>query len=273
MKILVLLIILISSSSAILVDFLQSLYGQYLQQGIPFRENTYLGNKPILREYDFVVIGAGPGGCVVANRLSEQPNWSVLVLEAGQDESVYTDIPGTVQALQLTDYNWGYTAEPVQNGCFGFDNNRCPWPKGKAMGGSSTINSMVYTRGKEEDYDKFEALGNSGWAYKDVLPYFLKAENNSIPEYQNSSFHSQNGKVHVERVRYHSPLVDKFIEAGGELGLQKNIDYTINPENGVSRLQVTTLKGHRVIIIFMDKIYALHIHKHKKIVLLRQKLN
>jgi len=252
MKIFILFIFLVSSTSAIIIELFQSIYGQYLQQGIPFRENTYLGNKPILREYDFIVIGAGPGGSVVANRLTEQPNWSVLVLEAGQDESVYTDVPGSVDLLLSTDYNWGYTAEPVKNGCLGFENNRCPWPKGKGMGGSSIINRMLYTRGKEADYDTIAALGNPGWAYKDVLPYFLKSENNSIPEYQNSSFHSQKGNLHIERVRYHSPLVDKFIEAGGELGLQKNIDYTVYPENGISRAQVTTRNGHRVNIYLLN---------------------
>lgn len=250
MNIIVLIVFFfISSTSSLVLSLLESIYGQYLQQGIPFRENTFLNNKPILREYDFVVIGAGPGGTVVANRLSEQFNWTILVLEAGQEESVYTDIPAAAEFLASTDYNWGYTAEPVKNGCFGFKNNRCPWPKGKGMGGSSIINYMLYTRGKKEDYDKISALGNSGWAYEDVLPYFLKAENNSIPEYQNSPYHSHKGNLHVERSRYHSPLVDKFIEAGGELGLQKNIDYTVNPENGVSRMQITTLNGHRVNII------------------------
>lgn len=242
----------ILSTSAVIADFFHGLYGEYLRQGIPFRENTYLGNKPVLSEYDFIVIGAGPGGCVVANRLSEKPNWSVLLLEAGQDESVYTDIPGASEYVSKNpDYNWGYIAEPAKNGCFGYSNNRCPWPKGKGMGGSSIINNMMYTRGKKQDYDIIAALGNSGWAYNDVLPYFLKAENNSVPEYQNSPFHSQTGNLHVERVRYHSPLVDKFIEAGGELGLQKNIDYTVNPELGLSRLQATTKYGHRVSILIM----------------------
>jgi choline dehydrogenase-like flavoprotein len=251
MKIVIIFLFFISSSSSIVEELFKSIYGQYLQQGIPFRENTYLGNKPILREYDFIIVGAGPGGSVVANRLSEQSNWSVLLLEAGQDESIYTDIPVAAEYLESTDYNWGYTAEPAKNGCFNYANNRCPWPKGKGMGGSSILNGMFYTRGKKEDYDTISEMGNFGWAYKDVLPYFLKAENNSIQEYQNSSLHSQTGNLHVERVRYHSPLVDKFIEAGGELGLQKNIDYTVNPENGISRLQATSRNGRRVIIRFV----------------------
>ncbi|XP_050434783.1 glucose dehydrogenase [FAD, quinone]-like [Adelges cooleyi] len=231
---------------SILVDIFQSLYGQYLQQGISFRENTYLGNKPILREYDFIVIGSGPGGSVVANRLSENYNSSVLILEAGQDESVYTDIPAAAPYFQSTDYNWGYSTEPTENGCLGSENKRCSWPKGKGLGGSSIINYMLYTRGSKKDYDSYAALGNTGWSYKDVLPYFLKSENNSIPEYQNSEFHSNKGNLHVERIKYQTPLVDKFIEAGGELGLRKNIDYTVEPENGISRIQATTINGHRM---------------------------
>jgi choline dehydrogenase-like flavoprotein len=243
------IVLFISFTPSIRSQFYQLKYGPYQEHGIPFRENNFIGNRPILREYDFIVIGAGAGGCVVANRLSEQSNWSVLLLEAGQDETLFTDIPGAANFLQDTSYNWGYTAEPVKNGCLGFKNKRCPWPKGKGMGGSSVINALLYTRGTKEDYDTIAALGNSGWAYKDVLPYFLKSENNSIPEYQNSSFHSQNGILHVERVRYHSPLVDMFIEAGVELGLRKDIDYTINQEHGVSRSQVTTINGRRVNIL------------------------
>lgn len=112
---------------------------------------------------------------------------------------------------------------------------------------------MYYTKGKMEDYDTITAQGNPGWTYKDVLPYFFKSKNNSIAEYQNSPFYSHHGNVYVERVRYYSPLVDKFIEAGVELGLQKNIDYTVNPENGVSRLQTTTLNGNRV-NLFVDNL-------------------
>ncbi|XP_016664920.2 LOW QUALITY PROTEIN: glucose dehydrogenase [FAD, quinone] [Acyrthosiphon pisum] len=240
------IVFLVSFTLSIHAQLYQSNYGQYQDQGIPFRENSVTGNRPILREYDFIVIGAGAGGCVVANRLSEQPNWSVLLLEAGPDETLYTDIPGATELLQKTNYDWGYTSEPVKNGCLGYKNKRCPWPKGKGMGGSSTINALLYTRGVKEDYDTIAAQGNSGWAYKDVLPYFLKSENNSIPEYQNSPF-SQKGNVHVERAPYRSPIVDMFIEAGVELGLQKDIDYTINQEyGGISRSQITTINGRRV---------------------------
>lgn len=227
---------------------------QYLPQIYPLPQNTNSDNKSVSDDYfDFIVIGAGPGGCVVANRLSENPLWRVLLLEAGQYETVYTDVPAATDFLEKTypEYNWNYTAKPSKNGCYRFENNSCPWPKGRGVGGSSIINAMFYMRGKMEDYDKIAALGNPGWAYADVLPYFLKSENNSIPEYQNSPFHSHYGNLHIERVRYHSPLADKFVEAGGELGLHKNIDYTVNPENGISRLQATTQNGRRV-NIFMN---------------------
>jgi len=234
----------------------QSIYGPYEHQGIPFRENDFLGSRPISREYDFIVIGAGPGGCVVANRLSENPNWSVLVLEAGQDESIFTDIPGAQSLLETSAaYSWGFSTEPTKNGCRGFKNNRCSWPTGKGMGGSSIINALFYTRGKQEHYDRIASSGNPGWAYKDVLPYFLKSENNSIPEYQSSQFHSQKGYFHVERAQYRSPLVDMFIDAGGELGLRKNIDYTVDPENGISSIQANTINGRRVNIHFSKYSY------------------
>jgi len=248
-------VVLFSSTSSIFAQLLDSIYGPSEQQGIPFRENNFLGSRPILREYDFIVIGAGPGGCVVANRLSENRNWSVLVLEAGQDETIYTDIPGAQSLLETSAiFSWGYTTEPVKNGCLGFKNKRCSWPTGKGMGGSSIINALFYTRGKKEDYDTIAELGNDGWAYKDVLDYFLKSENNSIPEYQNSPFHSQKGYFHVERAQYQSPLVNKFIDAGGELGLRTNVDYTVNPELGISRIQASTIKGRRVNIYILVKI-------------------
>ncbi|XP_050528353.1 glucose dehydrogenase [FAD, quinone]-like [Daktulosphaira vitifoliae] len=241
-----LLISLILQVESIFTTVLDSFYGQHLQQGIPFRENTYLGNKPILKEYDFIVVGAGPGGCVIANRLSENNNFSVLLLEAGQDESVYTDMPAAAKYFQSTDYNWGYTSEPTKNGCLGRSNKRCPWPKGKGLGGSSIINNMIYTRGSKDDYDHFAALGNSGWSFEEIMPYFLKLENYTISEYQDSNLHSTKGNLHIERIQYETPLIEKFIEAGGELGLRKNIDYTVELVNGVSRVQATTKEGHRM---------------------------
>lgn len=207
----------------------------------------------LLCEYDFVVIGAGPGGSVIANRLTERPDWTVLLLEAGRYESAYAEsfIPAAAQYLNDPEFNWPYHVQPSDTACFSYADNRCPWQKGKGVGGSSIINGMVYTRGRPEDYDRIASLGNPGWSYRDVFPYFMKLENNSIPEYRDSPYHSHDGNLHVERARYHSPLADRFIEAGGELGLRKNIDYTVDSENVISRLQGTTRQGRRVNIIYL----------------------
>lgn len=221
-----------------------SLYQAYLEQGIHFRENVFLGDKPILEEYDFVVIGAGPGGAVVANRLSEIGHWKILLLEAGEDENIYTDIPATAAHWSFSNFNWGYKAEPTANACLAMVDQRCPWPRGKGVGGTSIINYMIYTRGHQQDYDEYEQDGNVGWGYKDVLPYFLKSENNSIPEYENSPYHSHNGNLHVERPRYKTILVDAFLKGGEELGY-KTIDYTEPTQHGFSRIQATTRRGRR----------------------------
>lgn len=222
-----------------------SLYHTYLEQGIHFRENPFLGNEPILNEYDFIVVGAGPGGCVVANRLSENPNWKVLLLEAGQDEHIYTDIPALVSHWTQSEFNWGYRAEPTENACLAMKDKRCPMPRGKGLGGSSIINYMIYTRGHRKDYDEFSAAGNTGWSYDEVLPYFIKSENNSIAEYEDSPYHGHNGYLHVERVRYKTELADAFLKGGYELGYKK-IDYTEPTQYGFSRIQTTQKYGKRM---------------------------
>lgn len=225
---------------------LSSLYKLYLESGIPFRENVFLKNEPILQEYDFVIIGSGPGGAVMANRLSEIPHWKILLLEAGSAESVYSDIPATVSFLQLSDYNWGYKAERTEGACLGMIDQKCPWPRGKVMGGSSVLNYMIYTRGNRKDYDRFAENGNVGWSYDEVLPYFLKSEKNNIPEYENSTYHSRNGYLSVERVPHKTAFVDAFLQAATELGydvIDYNSDETV--QIGFSRIQSTMKNGRR----------------------------
>lgn len=132
-------------------------------------------------KYDFIVVGAGSGGSVIANRLSENKKWRVLLLEAGNPEGVLNQIPILVSYFQLTDYNWGYRVEPQTNACLGMNNKQCPWPRGKSLGGTSTLNYMIHTRGNKLDYDLWARMGNEGWSYKDVLPYFKKSERFKIP--------------------------------------------------------------------------------------------
>lgn len=222
----------------------QEIYREYKKQGIPFREDPWLGNKQIYETYDFIVVGAGPGGATVAGRLSEVEDWNVLVLEAGKDESIYTDIPALASYLFFTDYNWGYTSEKRDNQCLGSKDQRCVWPRGKGMGGGSIINYMIYTRGNRKDFDDYEKAGNTGWGWDDVLPYYLKSEKTSIRKFKDSPNHSTTGKLHVGYAPYKSELLDSFLEAGRELGYDE-VDYTNSTPIGVSRVQTTILKSRR----------------------------
>jgi len=126
--------------------------------------------------YDFIIVGAGSAGCVLANRLSENKKWRILLVEAGYAPNVFNQIPLLVSYFQLTDYNWGYNVEPQKNACLGMINHQCAWPRGRALGGTSILNYMIHTRGNRFDYDKWASLGNVGWSYADVLPYFKKSE-------------------------------------------------------------------------------------------------
>jgi choline dehydrogenase-like flavoprotein len=155
----------------------------------------------LLPEYDFIVIGAGTSGSTVANRLTEVPRWNVLLLEAGGDEFAITDIPILAAHYQLTDFNWGYRAQPQNDACLGLDDQRCNWPRGKGMGGTSIINYMIYTRGHPRDYDGWEEMGNPGWGWRDVFKYFLKSEN-AFDDLENSPYHSTGGYLDVGRIPY-----------------------------------------------------------------------
>jgi choline dehydrogenase-like flavoprotein len=152
-------------------------------------------------EYDFVVIGAGTSGCTVASRLTEVSAWNVLLLEAGGEENWLTDVPIFTHFLQLTEYNWGYWTEPESEACQAFEGRRCPWPRGKGMGGTSLINDMIYTRGNAMDYDGWEEMGNVGWGWNEVKKYFLKSEN-AIGDVIGSPHHSIGGELDVGPLRH-----------------------------------------------------------------------
>ena len=132
-------------------------------------------------KYDFIIIGAGSAGSVLANRLSENKKWRILLLEAGYMPNFFNRIPILVGYFQLTGYNWGYNVEPQKNACLGMKNRQCSWPRGRGLGGTSILNYMIHTRGNKFDYDQWASLGNVGWSYADVLPYFKKSERFNVP--------------------------------------------------------------------------------------------
>ena len=193
-------------------------------------------------DYDFIVIGAGSAGCVVASRLTEDGRHRVLLLEAGpSDRRIWVQIPmGYGKTFYDRHVNWMYHTEPVP----GLANRVNYWPRGKILGGSSSINAMVYFRGQKEDFDEWEALGNRGWAWKHVLRYYRKIEDHALGE---SDDHGAHGPLHVTDIsREAHPLCQAFIRAGEETGLPFNRDLNGKSQEGVGLYQITTRNGMRL---------------------------
>ncbi|XP_050598093.1 glucose dehydrogenase [FAD, quinone]-like isoform X1 [Bombus affinis] len=203
-----------------------------------------LSSESLSSSYDFIVIGGGSAGAVVASRLSEIEDWNVLLLEAGGDGSIIYDIPVTAPNLQLTDIDWKYKTEPGTKYCRAMEEGRCLWPRGKVIGGSSVINYMLYVRGNKKDYDIWEQLGNPGWSYKDVLAYFKKSEDNRNQNYSNTPYHSTGGYLTVDESQWHSPLGETFLQAGREKGYE-NRDVNGERQTGFMFPQGTVRQGRR----------------------------
>lgn len=218
----------------------------YRQNLIQFYEDPQFGNKQILQEYDFIVVGAGAAGATVARRLAEVSEWNILLLEAGGEESLITSLPAIAHYLQFTNYNWAYHTEKELHACKGLVNKQCPWPAGKGLGGSTIINNNMYTRGNVRDYDRWAHVGNQGWSYMDVLPYFLKNEDINIPELKRSPYHGIGGPLPISYTTFKSKLLDAFLESASEIGMRIG-DYNAPGSHVVfSRIQSTTFNGNRV---------------------------
>lgn len=190
--------------------------------------------------YDYIVVGAGSAGCVLANRLSADASKRVLLLEAGgKDWYPWIHIPvGYFKTLHNPLTDWSYKAQPDP----GLNGRAIDWPRGKTLGGSSSINGLLYVRGQKEDYDHWRQLGNAGWGFADVLPYFKKSENqeNGADEY-----HGDDGELSVQNMRAKSEISEALIAGCEEVGLPRNPDYNGAKQEGVSYYQQTARNGFR----------------------------
>ncbi|WP_172292881.1 GMC family oxidoreductase [Pseudoruegeria sp. HB172150] len=195
-----------------------------------------------MAEFDFIVVGAGSAGCVLANRLTENGRYTVLLLEAGgSDMSFWIWMPiGYGKTFYRPSVNWMYSTEPIPQ----LDGRVSYWPRGKVMGGSSSINAMVYIRGQREDFEDWKAMGNPGWGWDDVLPYFRKSETN---DRGSCDVRGGDGPVHVTTLdQYLHPLCEDFLQAGEELQFRRNRDFNGVVQEGVGTYQNTAKDGMRM---------------------------
>jgi choline dehydrogenase-like flavoprotein len=189
--------------------------------------------------FDYVIVGAGSAGCVLANRLSADPAIRVLLLEAGgSDKSLLIRMPAGIGRLSDPRFNWLYDTAPQP----AMRQRRMYWPRGKTLGGSSSINAMVYIRGQAQDYDRWRQLGNAGWSHADVLPFFKKAERN---ERLSDAFHGTAGPLNVAERPYTNVLSRVFVAAAQEAGIAHNADFNGAQQHGVGLYQVTQKNGER----------------------------
>jgi choline dehydrogenase-like flavoprotein len=191
-------------------------------------------------EYDYIVVGAGSAGCVLANRLSADPSVRVLLLEAGgSDRKMNIRIPLTFAKQFRTDLDWNYDSEPEPS----LIGRSMYLPRGRSLGGSSSMNAMIYMRGHRSVFDAWaEEDGAAGWSYADVLPYFKRSEHN---DRIGDEYHGQGGELNVSDAMWTSPLVEKFVESASSAGIQRNDDFNGAEQEGVGPFQLTQKRGRR----------------------------
>ena len=191
--------------------------------------------------FDYVIVGGGSAGCVLANRLSQNPRTKVVLLEAGgQDNYIWTRIPvGCLFCIGNPRTDWGYTTEPVE----GLNARSLSYPRGRVLGGCSSINGMIYMRGQARDYDQWRQLGNFGWSWEDVLPYFVKSEDQAaIPV---DDLHGEGEEWRVENQRLSWKILDAFIEAAKQAGIPKTDDFNRGNNEGCGYFHVNQRRGWR----------------------------
>ena len=204
-----------------------------------------MNNNNDASEFDYVIVGAGSAGCVLANRLSADGKHSVLLLEAGpKDTNLWIHVPlGYGKLFKEKSVNWMYQTEPEP----GLNGRQVFQPRGKVLGGSSSINGLLYVRGQHEDYDRWRQRGNAGWGYDDVLPYFKKAENQQRGP---DKYHGADGPLPVSDWRHHDPLSEAFVVAAAETGIPTNPDFNGATQEGAGFFQTTTRRGRRASTAF-----------------------
>jgi choline dehydrogenase len=192
-------------------------------------------------ECDFLVVGAGASGSAIAGRLSENIDNSVIVAEAGGwDTSPFLRLPGLgFYASAIPRYNWNFTSDPISE----LNDKRIPLLQGKVLGGSSSINGMIFTRGHSSEYDKWVQMGCSGWGFEDLLPYFLKLENNFRGA---GKWHGDKGPIRLRRANPNLPICDAFLESASSAGLPVVNDLNANHPEGVGWYDVNINNGLRV---------------------------
>lgn len=193
-----------------------------------------------MQEFDFIIIGSGSAGSVMAHRLSEDGKNTVLVLEfGGSDRGPFIQMPSALSyPMNMNTYNWGFETEPEPH----LGGRRLATPRGKVMGGSSSINGMVYVRGHARDFDAWEEMGAKGWGYRHVLPYFKRQENSHGGE---EGWRGTDGPMHVKRGRRLNPLYQAFVDAGREAGYPVTPDYNGYQQEGFGPMEMTVYKGFR----------------------------
>jgi choline dehydrogenase len=204
-----------------------------------------MNNNNSTSEFDYVIVGAGSAGCVLANRLTADGKNSVLLLEAGpKDTHIWIHVPlGYGKLFKEKSVNWMYQTEPEP----GLNGRQVFQPRGKVLGGSSSINGLLYVRGQHEDYDRWRQRGNAGWGYDDVLPYFRKAENQQRGA---DKYHGAGGPLPVSDWRHADPLSEAFVVAAAEAGIPTNPDFNGATQEGAGFFQTTTRRGRRASTAF-----------------------
>ncbi|XP_001602085.1 glucose dehydrogenase [FAD, quinone] [Nasonia vitripennis] len=208
-------------------------------------ENHPRVQRELRREYDFVVVGGGSAGSVLVNRLTENPDWSVLLLEAGGHETEITDVPILSLYLHKSKLDWKYRAQPQDSACQAMVDKRCCWTRGKVIGGSSVLNTMLYIRGNRRDFDQWESFGNPGWGYDDILHYFKKSEDQRNPYLaRDQKYHGTGGYLTIQDAPYNTPLGVAFLQAGEEMGYEI-LDINGAQQTGFALFQYTMRRATR----------------------------